>query len=60
VAALAVGDFNNDGSIDMAVVRAGSNTISVLLQSPSMVTFERQRKFRQRGWWAAAATRQSR
>jgi hypothetical protein len=34
--ALVLGDFNNDGSIDMAVVQSASNTISVLLQSPSM------------------------
>jgi hypothetical protein len=32
--ALAVGDFNNDGSIDLAVVAPAVNTISVLLQSP--------------------------
>jgi hypothetical protein len=36
VTALAVGDFNNDGSIDMAVVSSGSNRISVLLQSPAV------------------------
>jgi hypothetical protein len=34
--ALAVGDFNNDGSIDVALASSGSNTISVMLQSPSV------------------------
>jgi hypothetical protein len=34
--ALAVGDFNNDGSIDLALASSGSNTISLLLQSPSV------------------------
>jgi hypothetical protein len=33
--ALAVGDFNNDGSIDMALASSGSNTISLLMQSPA-------------------------
>jgi hypothetical protein len=34
--ALAVGDFNNDGSIDLALASSGSNTISVVLQSPAV------------------------
>ena len=34
--AVATGDFNNDGSIDVAVVVPASNTISVLLQSPAI------------------------
>ena len=34
--ALAVGDFNNDGSIDAALASYGSNTISILLQSPAL------------------------
>jgi len=35
--ALAVGDLNNDGSIDLVLAAAESNTIAVLLQSPSVV-----------------------
>ncbi len=34
--AVAAGDFNNDGSIDMAMVTPASNTIAVLLQSPAV------------------------
>ncbi len=34
--ALAVGDFNNDGSIDAVLASSGSNTISVVLQSPAV------------------------
>ena len=36
VAAMALGDFNNDGSMDAALVAPASNTVSVLLQSPSV------------------------
>jgi len=32
--ALAVGDFNNDGSLDLVLASSGSNTISVVMQSP--------------------------
>jgi hypothetical protein len=30
-ASLAVGDFNGDGTLDLAVTNAGSNTVSILL-----------------------------
>jgi hypothetical protein len=33
-AAIALGDFNNDGGIDIAVANAGSNDVTVLLRSP--------------------------
>ena len=35
--AIGAGDFNNDGSIDMALTVPGANTIAVLLQSSSVV-----------------------
>jgi DNA/RNA endonuclease YhcR with UshA esterase domain len=45
---VAVGDFNGDGKLDLAVANATSNTVSSLLQapavtlSPSMLTFSAQ------------------
>jgi hypothetical protein len=33
-AAIALGDFNNDGGIDIAVANAGTNDVSILLRTP--------------------------